>query len=198
MTPDPLAALSDRRLARLARRAHRVRGRGERRFAELAERAGVAPRRLRLLADAWAEGGAAGVAALGPASTQTDPAAVRDLDASLETWRRRHYPLEVLRWRVWRNRVTVEHVVPGADRRGDAAARPLFQLRVTDRGRWHLYRKAAQGEWWPVAVAGRRGAQDLAACLDAVRTDPANQFWTAAPRACDDAAFWLGPGRSRS
>jgi len=52
-----------------------------------------------------------------------------------------------------------------------------MQVRVTPDGRWHLFRRAAQGEWWPVVVRGRGRRQSLSACLDAVRVDELNMFW---------------------
>lgn len=196
--PDPLADTTPRRLCRLARRAHRSQRRGGPPLERLAARTAVPVRRLRLLADAWAEAGASGIEALGPAPAEVDEAALRRLDGALEAWRRRHYPLEALRWELWRNRGTVWYLVPGRDRRGDLERRPLAQLRLTGDGRWHLYRKAAQGEWWPVPVNGPRRGQDVADCLRAIRIDVGNQFWNTAPRAYEGSDFWLGPGRGGS
>jgi hypothetical protein len=156
----------------------------------MARRVGVPARRLRLLADAWNEGGASGVTALGPAPRDVDRDSMRRIDGALEAWRRRHYPLEALRWDVWRNRVTVWHLVPGPNRRGDLDRRALAHLRLTPEGRWHLYRKAAQGEWWPVPVLGPRGEQDMHACLEAIRLDPGGAFWSTEPRIYDRSDFW--------
>lgn len=193
--PDPLAGLSLRAVARLARRAHRRRMRGSGTLGRLADATGVSTRRLHLLADAWAEGGPSGVAALGPAPREVDTDEMGRVDAALDAWRRRHYPLEVLRWDAWRNRVTVWHLVPGADRRGDPERRALAHLRLTGDGRWHLYRKAAQGEWWPVTVDGPRVHQDLDACLAAVCIDRTNVFWATAPRRPERGEFWVDPER---
>ncbi len=190
---DPLQGWRIRRLVRLARRAHRGRGRGAEVLGRLAERADVSPRRLRLLADAWAEGGRSGIVALGPAPAVVDQAAVQRMDGALEAWRRRHYPLEALRWDSWRNRLTVWQLVVGADRRGELDRRPLCQLRLTPDGRWHLYRKAVLGEWWPVAVMGRRAEQGADSCLDAVRADVLGVFWNASSQALDSPELWFDP-----
>ncbi|CAN5233583.1 hypothetical protein BH23ACT9_BH23ACT9_12790 [soil metagenome] len=95
----------------------------------------------------------------------------------IETWRRPHFPLDVLEVQAWRNRLTVWWLVPGDDRSQGLTRHPLMQLRRTDDGRWHLYRRAVQGEWWPVTVRGRRRRQSLSASLDAVRVDPLHHFW---------------------
>lgn len=192
---DPLRGWRTGRLVRLARRAHRRRGHGGAALDRLAERADVPPRRLRLLADAWAEGGRSGILALGPAPADVDHAAMQRLDGALEAWRRRHYPLEALSWDSWRNRLTVWQLVVGADRRGEAERRPLCQFRLTPDGRWHLYRKAVQGEWWPVPVLGRRASQGVDSCLDAVRADVLGFFWNAGPVTSEGAELWLGPDR---
>ena len=193
--PDPID-LRPRALRRLARDA--VRARGTAGLAALAQRSGQDARTLRLLADAWLEGGPSGLAALGPAPAATDEAAMVRADGALEAWRRRHFPLEALRWDVWRNRVTVWHLLPGADRRGDLERRALCHLRLTPDGapdgRWHLYRKAAQGEWWPVVVQGRRAAQDLRHCLDAVRVDAVGQFWSSRPSRPEGSDSWFDDG----
>jgi hypothetical protein len=172
----PLDELPPRALVRLARRADRYRRRDVTRLPALALEHDVETRQLRLLADAWAEGGAAGLRALGPA-TAVDPGAVERATAIIETWRRRHFPLDALQVDTWRNRVTVLWLVPSPVRGGELDRVPLMQLRWTDGGRWHLYRRAAQGEWWPVVVRGRRRRQSLSACLDTVRVDPLRQFW---------------------
>jgi len=190
---DPLQGWRTQRLVHLARRAHRRRARGEEALLRLARRAGVSPRRLRLLADAWAEGGRSGIVALGPAPADVDQTAIQRVDGALEAWRRRHYPLEALRWDSWRNRLTVWQLVVGADRRGEAVRRPLCQLRVTPDGRWHLYRKAVQGEWWPVPVLGRRVDQNADSCLEAVRADVLGFFWNAASPTAEGAELWFGP-----
>lgn len=165
------------RLRRLAKKAYRARQRGEDAFFRLAESSRMSPRGLRLLADAWAQGGAGGVAALAPAEGLLTPHLVGEVDATLEGWRRQHYPLETLQWEVWRNRVTVWQIVPGPNRLGPVERRPVLQLRRTADDVWHLYRKAAQGEWWPVIVSGGARATSLQDCLDAVRLDVARQFW---------------------
>lgn len=193
VAPDPLAELDEAALRRLARRADRVRSRPGG-IDRVAERVGVERRRVRLLADAWAEGGAFGVAALGPAPADTDAEALRRADGAVEAWRRRHFPLEALRWETWRNRITVWHLLPGQDRLGDLERRPMAQLRLTRDGRWHLYSKAAQGEWWPVVVKGRRGEQTVADCLEAVRNDGAGRFWTTHPPAGASSEPWFRPG----
>lgn len=172
---DPLAALPPRRLAAIARRADRLRRANLAAFEALAAVTGVEPRRLRLLADAWNAAGRSGVAALRPPSDRADVAA-EAVVAALEAWRRRSLPLEALRWDLWRNRVTVWRAVPPEDRTGPAVEAALLQLRRTDDGGWHLYRRAAQDEWWPVRVGTRRRGSSLAACLDAVLSDPAGQF----------------------
>ena len=174
---DSASDLPPRRLRRLAKRAHRARQQGVRSFERLVDASGVAPRQLRLLADAWAEGGGAGIEALAPAAGTLDAEVLEELDDTLESWRRRHYPLETLQWEVWRNRVTVWQVVPGPDRRGPADRLPILQLRRTADSGWHLYRKAAQGEWWPVIVSGSTVLTTLESCLDTVRLDIARQFW---------------------
>jgi hypothetical protein len=183
-TPEPpdhpqalWSHLDARGLRRLARRAWHARRRGPEQTERLAAHMGVTPRQLRLLADAWDEAGPSGVDALGPAPPEVDPA-MQQADGALEAWRR-HYPLESLQWDVWRNRVTVWLLEPGPDRRGDVRQRPLLQLRCTAGGRWHLYRKAAQGEWWPVTVSGPRRPQRLEDCLNAARVDGGNVFWGA-------------------
>ncbi len=198
--PDPLAGRSPRSLVRLARRASRAWERRADGLERLALRTDVPVRRLRMLGDAWTEGGASGVEALGaaPARDDVDADELRRIDGALEAWRRRHYPLETLRWDVWRNRVSVWHLVPGPDRRGDLDRRPLAHLRLTGDGRWHLYRKASQGEWWPVIVNGRRGPQDMHHCLEAVRIDLEGRFWRTPPRSYEGSDFWFGPGRYRT
>lgn len=197
---DPLDGYSTRALVRLARRAARAWERRADGLERLALRTDVPMRRLRMLGDAWTEGGVSGVEALGPApaDADVDPGAMRRMDGALETWRRRHYPLETLCWDVWRNRVTVWHLVPGPDRLGDLERRPLAHLRLTADGRWHLYRKASQGEWWPVIVNGRRTAQDMHVCLDFVHLDPDGRFWRTQPRPYEGSDFWFGPGRHRA
>lgn len=175
---DPLRALTPRALCRLARRADRMRRRDVDRFESLAVEHDVTPRRLRLLADAWAEAGPSGVRALGPA-VPVDGALMSRASEVIETWRRRHYPLDALDLEVWRNRITVVWLRPAADPTADLVRHHLMQLRRTPDGRWHLYRRAVQGEWWPVVVRGRRGPQSLSACLDAVRTDALHHFWGA-------------------
>lgn len=171
-----LAGRSRRELIRLARRADRLRRADVVRFERLADDLDVQPRQLRLMADAWAEGGKSGIAALGPAERARDD--VMDRAATvIETWRRRHYPMDALRLETWRNRVTVYWLRPGPDRTGALVEHPLMQLRRTEDCRWHLYRRAVQGEWWPVVVRGRRRRQSLSACLDAVRVDLLHHFW---------------------
>jgi hypothetical protein len=174
---DPLADARPALLRRLARRADRLRRRRPDALPALAAQHGVTVRRLRLLADAWAEAGASGVQALGPALPMpVEPMA--HADAELARWWAAHHPLESLRWDVWRNRITVWWLVPDADRR-DVERRPLLHLRLTHDGRWHLYRRAAQGEWWPVVVRGPRHPQTLQHCLEAVELDAGNGFWSA-------------------
>lgn len=175
---DPLARINLRALRRLAKKADRMRRRDVVRFEALAAAEGITPRRLRLLADAWAEGGVSGLHALGP-GTQVDPSPMSRALEVIETWRARHFPLDALRSEVWRNRVTVWWLRPSSDPTEDLVEQPLMQLRRTKDGRWHLYRRAAQGEWWPVAVRGRRRRQSLSACLDAVRVDLLHHFWGA-------------------
>lgn len=172
----PLSDLGARALRRLARRADRFRRRDTARFESLAIRTGITPRQLRLLADAWAEGGPSGLAAMGPAQGGQEEVMER-AEAVIETWRRRHFPLDALETQCWRDRITVWWLVPGPDRSGALQRHPLMQLRRTPDGRWHLFRRAVQGEWWPVVVRGRRRRQSLSACLDAVRIDPLHHFW---------------------
>lgn len=179
---DPLDDLTLQQLVRLARRSSRARRRHGSHLQRLARKVRVPTRRLRFLADAWEEGGPSGLVALGPAPREIDLEAMRRIDGALEAWRRRYYPLETLRWDVWRNRVTVWHLVPGSDRRGDLDRRPLAHLRLTPGGRWHLYHKASQGEWWPVVVAGPREGQDMHRCLEAIRLDVHCAFWNAEPQ----------------
>lgn len=174
---DTPGSLPPRRLRRLARRASRSRRQGERALADLAVDSGLSLQRLRLLADAWTQGGRAGVDALGPAHGRLHDDAVRELDAALERWRRRHYPLETLQWEVWRNRVTVWQVVPGADRRGPAQRTAVLQLRHCEPDGWFLYRTTRAGGWWPVVISGSGEPVDLERCLDTVRLDIARQFW---------------------
>lgn len=197
--PDPLAALSERRLVRLARRAARARRREGAALERLALRLDVPSRRLRLLADALAAGGPSGITALGPAPARPGIAALDGLEDAVESWRRRHHPHQVLRCDVWRNRVTLWHVLAG--RHGELDRRPLAHLRVTPDGRWHLYRKAVQGEWWPVRVkaqgGSRRGTEiDLDACLEVLRLDPTGAFWGVEPPA-PEGSDELGPERFR-
>lgn len=173
--------LPARRLRRLAKKAMRARQSGNAAFEQLAETSGTSPRQLRLLADAWVQGGVAGIDALAPADGTMSEDALNQLDESLEEWRRQHYPLETLQWEVWRNRVTVWQIVPGRDRLGAAERRPVLQLRQHLDGGWHLYRKARQGEWWPVIVSHDSNSSTLLQCLDTVRLDVARQFW-APPR----------------
>lgn len=177
---DSASELPPRRLRRLAKRAHRARQQGAQAFERLVTTSGVSPRQLRLLADAWAEGGNSAIDALEPASGSLDDNVLDELDTRLESWRRLHYPLETLQWEVWRNRVTVWQVVPGRDRLGPTERLPVLQLRRTPDTSWHLYRKAAQGEWWPVIVSSPGSTTTLEACLNTVRLDIARQFW--APR----------------
>lgn len=197
---DPLEGWSRRALARLARRASRAWYRRVDGLDRLSARTTVPVRRLRMLGDAWNEGGDSGVQALGPAPArdEVDKDELRRIDGALEAWRRRHYPLETLRWDVWRNRVSVWHLMPGSDRRGDLERRPLAHLRLTQDGRWHLYRKASKGEWWPVLVRGRRAPQDMHDCLEAIRLDPEGRFWHTPPRSYEGSDFWFGPGRYRT
>ena len=178
--PHPLEGLGYRQLVRLAKRADRLRRRDVARFGDLAAQQLITPRQLRLLADAWDEGGRSGVDAIGPAPEDVDPLHLHRAELIVETWRRRHFPLDALETSVWRNRVTVYWMVLGRDRTRGLVRSPLMQLRRTTDGRWHLYRRAARGEWWPVTVRGRRRRQSLSACLDAVRVDPLNHFWGAA------------------
>ncbi len=175
----PLNDMSERELRALARRAHRLRRRDMERFQDLAAEQDISVRQLRLLADAWVEGGGAGVRALGP-GVPTQDAAMARAEAVIETWRRRHFPLDALQVDVWRNRLTVWWLLPAEDRTAALERRPLMELRRTPDGRWHLYRRAVQGEWWPVLVRGRRRHQSLSACLDMVRVDPLHQFWGSA------------------
>ena len=173
----PFESLTGAQLRRLAKRADRVRGRDVTEFESLAASASVSPRQLRLVADAWAEGGQSGLTAIGPPQPVADPEIMDRAIAVIETWRRRHFPLDALQTDVWRNIVTVNWLVPGHVRSGELTQQPLMQLRRTEDGRWHLYRRAVQGEWWPVSVRGRRRRQSLSACLDEVRIDPLRHFW---------------------
>lgn len=176
---DPLAGLRPREVRALARRAH---GLHHRRRAgaleDLSNATEIPLRRLRMLADAWAEAGPSGVDAMGPA-VDTPRHLMALAEEALDEWRARHFPLELLRWDVWRNRITVWWVVPNADRAAAPQRRPLLQLRLTHEGRWHLYRRASAGEWWPVTVRGPRRPQGLTDCLDVVTADAANRFWHA-------------------
>lgn len=174
---SPLERLSPRGLRRLARRADRLRRMDVARFDDLAAAHGISARQLRLLADAWAESGRSGIEAIGPAVHLADWSLITRAQAVIETWRRRHFPLDALETTSWRNRITVHWLVPGEDRRGDLLRHPLMELRRTPDGRWHLYRMAVQGEWWPVMVRGRRRRQSLSACLDEVRVDSLHHFW---------------------
>lgn len=173
---SPLAHLGPHALLRLARRADRHRRRDVIRFEALSQSSDVPLRHLRLLADAWAEGGRSGLRAIGP-TDGGDEAVMARAEAVIETWRRRHFPLDALEIQCWRDRITVWWRVPGTDRCADLDRHPLMQLRHTPDGRWHLFRRAVQGEWWPVVVRGRRRRQSLSACLDAVRVDPLHHFW---------------------
>jgi hypothetical protein len=173
---DPLAEASPRRLRRLARRADQLRRRRPDGLHELADSVQVPIRQLRLLGDAWAEGGASGVEALGPAFAT--PQAHMDAAAdALERWRAKHHPLEAVRWDIWRNRITVWWLVPDVER-NEVERRPLLQLRLTHDGRWHLYHRAAHGEWWPVVVRGPREHQSVEDALSAVERDAGNRFWS--------------------
>lgn len=175
-----LDTTATRTLAHLARRAHRCRARGPAAMAALAKRHGMGVRDLRLLADAWAEGGQDGIVALGPATEEeADRETIQQAAAAIQTWRDRHYPLDLLEIEVRGNRLTVWQLVANDDdRRGAPQRRSLLQVRRTSGGRWHLYRRAAQGEWWPVTVGGRRAPQSLDDCLKAVHVNSAGQFWT--------------------
>lgn len=173
----PLNDLSRRALRRLARQADAYRRRDIVRFESLAADHHISARHLRLIADAWGEGGPTGLHAIGPAHPLEDWRPIVRAEAIIETWRRRHFPLDALETRAWRNRVTVDRMVPAVDRAGPLDRHPLMQVRRTDDGRWHLFRPASHGEWWPVVVRGRRQRQALSACLDAVRLDPLHHFW---------------------
>lgn len=175
---DDRSPTSTRRLRRLARRAYRCRRLGEQAVTELSASSGLPVRRLRLLADAWAQGGRAGVDALGAPRGSLPHDVVGDLDAALEGWRRRHYPLETLQWEVWHNQVTVWQLVPARDRLGPPDRSPVVQLRHAGTPGWFLYRCSRRGDWWPVVVSGAAEPVDLARCLDTVRLDIARQFWT--------------------
>ncbi|MEE8602672.1 hypothetical protein [Euzebya tangerina] len=174
---SPLEALTPTQLRRLAKRADKARSRDVAEFEFLAASASITPRQLRLVADAWAEGGHSGLAAIGPAREVDDVGVMDRAEAVIETWRRRHFPLDAFEVSTWRNVLTVDWMVPAARRSQGLVRRPLMQLRRTEDGRWHLYRRAIQGEWWPVLVRGRRRRQPLSACLDAVRVDPLHHFW---------------------
>lgn len=182
----PLAQVGARRLVKLARRGDRLRRRSLTRFAALAASHDIAPRQLRLLADAWAAGGRSGLRALGPATPVTDPAVMAWAVEMVEAWRRRHFPFDALEPDVWRNRLTVWWLQPGDTPTAALRRHPLLQVRRTPDGRWHLYRRAAQGEWWPVVLHGRRARQSLAACLNAVRLDAVGEFWGAGGPATPD------------
>lgn len=174
-TFDPLAEATARRLKRVARRVHRVRSRRPHELVDLAADQGVPMRRLRLLGDAWAEGGSSGIEAIGPAM-EAPPAQTAHAAVVLESWRARHHPEVCLRWDVWRNRVTVWWLVPDPEQQR-IDRRPLLQLRLTSGGRWHLFHRAALGEWWPVVIRGPRAAQTVDDCLAAVERDAGNRFW---------------------
>jgi hypothetical protein len=176
-----LAGLSPRRLRAVARRSDRLRRRDPAKLDRMASALQVPVRQLRMLADAWAAGRASGVAALGPAPADTDERPLADAAAEIDEWRARHFPLDVFEVEIWRNRLTVWHVRAADDRQAAPTRRPLLQLRCTG-GQWHLYRRAAQGEWWPVVVPGRR-PRSARECLDAVRVDIGNQFWAGTTRA---------------
>ena len=173
---DPLRGMSPRALQRLARRADRYRRRDVAKFERVAREHHITVRRMRMLADAWAEAGPVGVDALAPARP-ADPVLMARAEEVIETWRRRHFPLDRLETEIWRNRLNVWWMRPNDEPTGELVRHPLMQLRRTDDGRWHLYRRAVQGEWWPVVVRGRRRRQSLSACLDAVRVDPLHHFW---------------------
>lgn len=168
-----------RRLRRLARRAYRCRRLGEQSVNDLSASCGLPVRELRLLADAWAQGGRDGVDALGAPGGSLPDAVVEEVDSTLEDWRRRHYPLETLQWEVWHNRVTVWQLVPGRVRLGPPGRAPVLQLRHADPSGWFLYRRSRNGGWWPVVVSGTAEPADLSRCLDIVRLDVARQFWAA-------------------
>lgn len=175
---DDASPISRRRLRRLAKRAFRTRRLGEQAFRELSTSTGVSLQRLRLLADAWAQGGREAVDALGGAKGNLPDDVVAELDAALESWRRQHYPLETLQWEIWRNRVTVWQLVPGRDRLGPAGRTAVLQLRHADMPGWFLYRLTRGGDWWPVVISGSCEPVDLDRCLDTVRLDIARQFWS--------------------
>jgi hypothetical protein len=172
---DPLADAAPRRIRPIARRADRLRRSRPQGLEALAADLGVPVRRLRLLADAWAEGGAHGLEAIGPA-LPTPPEPMLDAEAAVAAWQARHHPFESLTVEVWRNRLTVIRHVPAPDRRS-VEDRPLLQLRLSSAGRWHLYRRAAHGEWWPVVARGPRRPQGVGDCLAAVEHDSGGRFW---------------------
>ncbi len=173
----PLSDLSQRALRRLARQADAHRRHDLASFESLAADHHLSMRHLRLIADAWAEGGRSGLQAIGPAQPLQDWQPIVRAEAIIETWRRHHFPLDVFETTAWRNRVTVHWLIPAVDRTQAVQRHPLMQLRRTEKGRWHLFRRASQGEWWPVIVRGRRKRQALSTCLDVVRTDATRQFW---------------------
>lgn len=181
--PEPLAGWPARRLVRLAREADRFRRVDAPRFEAIALDLGVGTRVLRLLADAWAEGGEAGLVAAGvlPADGRDTGAAVAAAEAQVEGWRRRHLPLDALDVVPDEDRLTVWRLAPGDGPTAPLDRRPLLQLRVTwsrrrREPRWHLHRWGPDG-WWPVVVTGPRGPQSVDDCLAAVLADPLHHFW---------------------
>lgn len=181
--PEPLAGWPARRLVRLAREADRFRRVDAPRFEAIALDLGIGTRALRLLADAWAEGGAAGLAAAGvlPQDGRDTASAVTTAEAQLEGWRRRHLPLDALAVDVDGDRLTAWRLTPGEGPTAPLERVPLLQLRATLAGRhrrprWHLHRWGPDG-WWPVVVTGPGRPQSVDDCLAAVLADPLHHFW---------------------
>jgi hypothetical protein len=175
---DPLEGWSPRRVAGLARRADRTRLRGPGALDALGGRLGVPSRQLRLLAEAWAAGGRSGVTALGPAPEQPDQLTMLHARVAVETWALRSFPGRSARADVWRNRVTIWL----RDRRGTGGDRPLAHLRLSADGRWHLYRRGALGDWWPVSLHDTGDGRDIYRSLAVVRDDRLRLFCPGPPR----------------
>jgi len=175
---DPLEGWGPRRIAGLARRADRARLRGTTAFDALAARSGLSSRQLRMLAEAWSTGGRSAVSALGPAPHQVDELTMLHARVAVETWALRTYPGRAARADVWRNRVTVWL----RDRRRPAGHRPLAHLRLGPDGRWHLYRRGALGDWWPVPLQDEGDGRDVYTALAFVRADRLRLFCPGAPR----------------
>ncbi len=64
----------------------------------------------------------------------------------------------------------------------DGGDRPLAHLRLSADGRWHLYRRGALGDWWPVSLHDTGDGRDIYRSLAVVRDDRLRLFCPGPPR----------------